>query len=183
MELGVIHHGPNLPALCTSREGRLRWVKAASKDAVPVVEVHQIARALLTALVAGVQSLTISVSNVRTIPSQSHLIFLPFYPIGLLFLTQSIATMKVKEAGGFLKTILHLCNLLQRNASEMLQQFLPHFLFRPFDAESLSVSQGQRVPQPELFHAIELQIILEHTKKNVVFLCIVLPSMGNQITN
>ena len=53
----------------------------------------------------------------------------------------------------------------------MLQQFLPHFLFRPFDAESLSVSQGQRVPQPELFHAIELQIILEHTKKNVVFLC------------
>ena len=99
MELGVIHHGPNLPALCTSREGRLRWVTAASKDAVPVVEVHQIARALLTALVAGVQSLTISMPNVRTIPSQSHLIFLPLDPIGVLFPTQSIATMKVKEAG------------------------------------------------------------------------------------
>ena len=182
MELGVIHHGPNLPALCTSREGRLRWVTAASKDAVPVVEVHQIARALLTALVAGVQSLTISMPNVRTIPSQSHLIFLPLDPIGVLFPTQSIATMKVKEAGGFLKTILHLCNLLQRNASEMLHQFLPHFLFRPFDAESLSVSQGQSVPQPELFHATELQRRAETGTSKIRVLCF-LPSMDNQITN
>lgn len=142
MELSFIDHGPNLPTCSTSREGRLCWVTALSKHTVAIMKVHQVAGTLLATAVACFQRLTIAMSNIRTITSQGNLILTPLYPLLFPMTISAIATMEIKEAGCFFKANLHLCNMLQWNAAEVLKQFLAHVLFRPFDAEGLNLMRN-----------------------------------------